>query len=603
MSGMSGLLPRWNLDPVAPPPGSPEFTDAVAAVIEGIAGLTALFDERGVRRHDPTALNDAVVASVETIIPRYNDVLEAAEALEHGLVCRIFTDASDTLAQGALSELEPHLGRLAQLGARFAAWAGSLDIEALIERSTIARDHAAALHRARDAAAHLMSPAEEELAAELGAAGSRAWSRLRQEIEANLTAPVDLDGTTRERPIGEIAGLSLHEDREVRRRAQMAATTAWASVAMPLVAALNATKAEVLTLTGRRGWADPLESALAANHIDRPILDAMLTAIREAYPDYRRYLRAKARVLGLPVLAWSDRAAPIGTTRPWLFGEAAAFIVERFSAYEPKLGAFATQALSGDWIDAEPRAGKVGGGACFPFRHGVSRILLNYVPSGTWLGALAHELGHAYHHAVQHEAGRTLLQRSSPPPIALLETASTFCESLIQRAAVAEARATEEVAALDGVLMAVGNHVFSSAYEFAFERELFATRRQREWSVEEINALMLAAQREVAGDAIDHDTFFPFRWAALPHFFLPDTWFYNFPYAFGMLFSRGLHARHDADLTSFWPAFDDLLSRTGMAGAAELAAGVGVDLRSPDFWRASLDSIRSDIDRFEALTA
>ena len=213
-------------------------------------------------------------------------------------------------------------------------------------------------------------------------------------------------------------------------------------------------------MTGRRGWNDPLERALVANHIDRPTLDAMLGAIREGYPDYRRYLRAKARVLGLPILAWYDRAAPIGTPRPWPFDEAAAFIVERFGAYEPKLGAFAARAISGDWIDAGPRTGKVGGGACFPFRYGVSRILLNYVPSDTWLGALAHEIGHAYHHAVQHEFGRTMLQRSSPPPIALLETASTSCESLIQRAAVAEASAAADVATLDGVLVAVGNHVF-----------------------------------------------------------------------------------------------------------------------------------------------
>jgi oligoendopeptidase F len=188
MSDMIGQFPRWNLDPVAPPPGSTEFTDAVAAVAQGIAGLTALFDEREGRRHDRTALGDSGVANVDAIILRYNDLLEAAESLEHGLVCRVFTDASDTQAQGALSELEPHLGRLAHVGARFVAWAGSHDVEALIERSVIARDHAAALRRAHRAAAHLMTPAEEELAAELGAAGSRAWFRLRQEVEANLTA-------------------------------------------------------------------------------------------------------------------------------------------------------------------------------------------------------------------------------------------------------------------------------------------------------------------------------------------------------------------------------------------------------------------------------
>ncbi len=50
------------------------------------------------------------------------------------------------------------------------------------------------------------------------------------------------------------------------------------------------------------------------------------------------------------------------------------------------------------------------------------------------------------------------------------------------------------------------------------------------------------------------------------------------------------------------PRNDDLLSSTGLADAATLAAQFGIDIRSVDFWQASLDIVRGDIDRFEELT-
>jgi oligoendopeptidase F len=143
--------------------------------------------------------------------------------------------------------------------------------------------------------------------------------------------------------------------------------------------------------------------------------------------------------------------------------------------------------------------------------------------------------------------------------------------------------------------------VFGAVADFAFERELFAARRRRELTAAELAELTLAPQRDLVGDALDQETLPRYLWAAAPHPFMPDRWFYNFPYAFGMLFGLGLHARYVAEPEAFRPAFDDLLSRTGMAEAAELAGRMGIDLRSPDFWREGLDTFRADVDRFEAL--
>ena len=597
-------LPRWDMIPVFPGPDSPEFGAAFAAALQAMADLAELFDALGVGPLASPPDTEAAVGTVEEVIRRYNETQDAVQQLDIYLSCLVATDADDARAQAALSELRQHAVELAQLAARFTAWVGSLPVEGLLERSGVAQAHAYALRLTQQAAAHLMSPAEEELAAELGPSGAAAWSRLRQDIEARLTLRLEIDGTERTLSISEALNLALHPDREVRRRAHEAEDEAWHSAEAPLAAALNGVKGETNVLTARRRWADPLDAALFQNRIDQQVLDALLEAVRAAVPDYRRYLRAKARALGLPVLAWYDLLAPVGAaTRPWPFAEAADFVAERFADYSPTLGALARRAVVERWIDAEPRPGKEGGGFCADVGGGRSRILLNYAPSYFWLSALAHELGHAYHNAIQHEAGRTWLQRQLMRPMTLAETASTFCETLVHRAAMAQANGAEALAILGGVLLSVDANVFGAITSFAFERELFGARRRRELTSDELGELTVASLRDLFGDAVDLGTLPRRFWAALPHPFLPERWYYNFPYAFGMLFGLGLHARYEADPEAFRPGFDDLLSRTAMAEAGELARLVGIDLRSPAFWRGSLDTVRADIDRFEAMAA
>jgi oligoendopeptidase F len=102
-------------------------------------------------------------------------------------------------------------------------------------------------------------------------------------------------------------------------------------------------------------------------------------------------------------------------------------------------------------------------------------------------------------------------------------------------------------------------------------------------------------------DALDPDHLHPYAWAAGPHNFMPNVSFYNFPYAFGMLFSLGLYAEYRRRGASFVPEYESLLASTGEVMPVELAARFGIDLRQPGFWRASLDLIGRRIQRFQEL--
>lgn len=226
---------------------------------------------------------------------------------------------------------------------------------------------------------------------------------------------------------------------------------------------------------------------------------------------------------------------------------------------------------------------------------GNSRILLNYQAGFTEVGTLAHELGHAYHNL--NLANRTYLQRNMP--MTLAETASTFCQKIVDNAALKTADSQDQLIIIDGLLEYATRVVLGATADFMFEQHLFERRKQRDLSVEELCDITTAVQKETIGDAIDPEKLFPYRWVYIPHPYAAN--FYNFPYTFGLLFGLGLYARYQAEPETFKAGYDDLLSMTGMSEAAELAARFGIDTRSTDFWQGSMDVLRADVDRFEKL--
>lgn len=591
-------LPHWDLSVVYPSLESDEFDAGFAALIGQIDDITRRFEALGIGQRDDVVVDDAMVHSFEAIVGRVDALLQVARTIRAYIAGFVETNSRDDLAQARLSEFEQQAVRIVHLRTRLVAWIGSLDVDELLAGSLVAREHTFWLRQATERARHMMSPAEESLAAELNVTGGTSWEKLFLNVWSQMAVPVELDGETRPRPMSEVRNLAFHEEQEARRRGYEAELAAWQANAVPFAAALNSIKGEGITLQRRRKWPTALDQALFQNHIDRPTLDAMFAAARAAFPDFRRYLRAKARLLGAERLPWYDLFAPVGRSRrSWDWDEAVDFIVEHFGSYSPRLSAFAARAVAERWIDAEPRDGKSGGGFCMSLRGDESRILVNYTPTYGAMSTVAHELGHAYHNLNLAEC--TMLQRDTPSTLA--ETASIFCETVIRHAALAEADEAEQLAIIDGSLQDATQVVVDITSRFLFEQAVFDGRAARELSIDDLCGLMLDAQRATYGDGLDSDALHPYMWAVKPHYYRVDDDFYNFPYMFGLLFGLGLYARYQSDPEQFKAGYDDLLSTTGMADAATLAGRFGIDLRATDFWSSSLDVVRADIDRFDAL--
>jgi oligoendopeptidase F len=224
---------------------------------------------------------------------------------------------------------------------------------------------------------------------------------------------------------------------------------------------------------------------------------------------------------------------------------------------------------------------------------------MNYDGSFDSVQTLAHELGHAYHNA--NLASRPPLLR--PTPMALAETASIFCETIMVQAGLEGAGDRERLALLNVDLLGATQVVVDIDSRFRFESELFRRRADAPLSVQELSDAMTAAQAQTYGDGVDPATYHPWMWAVKPHYYSVHSHFYNWPYCFGLLFGIGLYARYLADPVAFRADYDDLLSATGMLDARELASRFGIDLCDLGFWRSSLDVIRARIDDFVALAA
>jgi oligoendopeptidase F len=586
-------LPTWDLTPFFPSLDSAEFAAAHEALGAGVARLGALYDEKGVRRTD-----DPDVGAVDEVLADTNELFEELRLLNAYVFAFVATDARNDRAAGLASQLRAEVAPLAPLRARLEAWLASFDGDELLASSSAAADHAHVVRRARISAAHQLTDPEEDLAAALDLSGGSAWNQLHGEVTSRLTAAVGGDVL----PITAVRNLAFDADPDVRRRAYDAELAAWDTVAVPLAACLNGVKGQASTLNRRRGWPDDLEPALFSNGVEREVLDAMQRACVASFPAFRRYLRAKARLLGHAdgtALPWWDLFAPVGdpaaSATSW--DDATGTVEAAFGSYGPSLRSLAQRAVRDGWIDVGPREGKRGGAFCMSVRGDESRVLLNWSGTVDGVSTLAHELGHAYHNTQL--ADRTALQRQTP--MALAETASIFCETVLLQSLLTTADDARRLVLLETDLQGACQVVVDIHSRFLFERAVFEKRAARALSVAELRELMTWAQLESYGDGLDADHLHHDMWAVKPHYYA--TAFYNWPYTYGLLFGIGLYAQYREDPDRFRSGYDDLLSATGLATAAELGQRFGIDVADEAFWASSLRVLEERVEEFEALAS
>lgn len=471
------------------------------------------------------------------------------------------------------------------------------NLEELIASDPLLTEYRYLLTNIKKDSRYLLSQKEEEIMARMSLSGADAW----EELQSYLTSSVQVDFRGGKTTLSAIRNLAYDPDPATRREAYEAELACYPKIADSVAYSLNSIKLQMLNDCRLRGYESPLQRTLYNARMQRKTLDAMFSAIDEYLPKFWAYLRGKAKALGHENgMPWYDMFAPMGENdKTYTLEQARDVLLKLFGSFDGELRAMGEEAFDNAWIDFYPREGKVGGAFCCGIQAiRQSRILTNFDGTYSDLVTLAHELGHAFHN-VNLYSHRPLNKHYSMP---VAETASTFNENIVNNAAYAAAQSDgERLAILESQLMDACQIICDIYSRYLFETAVFELRDEEFLPADRLCELMLEAQKKAYGDGLDHSALHPYMWLCKSHYYSGSLSFYNFPYAFGGLFARGLYAKYREEGAAFVPKYKALLHATTVMSAEDAAAIAGIDLTDRRFWESSLASIAKDIDEFLAL--
>lgn len=523
-----------------------------------------------------------------------NQLADLVEKLFKYVNLVMSADTSNLEAIKYASNLENMLADFAEDQAKIHKWLANISFETM--NSDYIKEHVFYLNEIKENNKYLLDDKSEAVLAAMKTTGSSSWLKYKDQLISTLNITIG----DKDYALTEVLNMAYSKDKEIRKKAYEAEIASYSKVEQGVVSALNAIKGEALTVAKMRGYDSVLDRTLKDSRMSKKTLDALLETMRRALPMFEEYYLLKAKALGYTNgLPWYDIYAPIIEVEShYPYEKGSQFVIRQFTTFSKNLGNYAKRAIEEEWIDVYPRRNKVGGAFCQNL-HCIkeSRFLLNYGNEFGDISTLAHELGHGYHgYCLDHEYS---LNADYPMPIA--ETASTFSETIVKKAALKNADKKESLMILENELSDCAQVIVDIYSRFLFESRFIEKRKQGPLSVEETKELMINAQKEAYGHGLDHNVLHPYMWTWKPHYYEADYAFYNFPYAFGLLLAKGLYGMYMKQGNSFADTYDKLLSLTGKNNLEDVGKIVGIDITSLDFWQNSIDMIKEDIELFKQL--
>ncbi len=510
-------------------------------------------------------------------------------------------DANCESAMAAYARLLPVMNRLEEATSAMSAKLGPVDdLDALIGQSDLLKAHAFLLRRLKENARHVIDPALEPTVLRMQMTGGSAWEQLRDQLDGTHMVDITLDGEAKSLPLSAVRGMAYSADAAVRKAAYEAELAAYPKLEIPMAACLNGIKGEALTLAELRHYDSVLDMALDGANMDRATLHALLQAMEESLPMFRRYFRLKAKLLGYDGgLKFYDLFAPVGKAKgDYTPEDAREILVRELGAFSPRMADMINRAFDERWIDMFPREGKGGGAFCSGVHPlGISYVLTNFDGNFGSVSTLAHELGHAYHNECMRDM--PILMADYPMPLA--ETASIFNETLLAQKILEKADRDTRIALLEQQLSDAAQVIVDIMSRYLFESEVVARRADSTLGARELCEIMLEAQKQTYGDGLDPECLHPYMWACKSHYYSTDVHFYNFPYAFGQLFAVGVYALYEQKGAAFLPDYEKLLRSAGSGMVRDVAASVGIDVADVNFWRGSLKVFADKLNELEQL--
>ena len=512
---------------------------------------------------------------------------------------RVSTNVNDYEALAQMGKIRLALQETVSADVNFTKFLKDLDLDDLALKSEIIKEHLYRLKRTQQNALHMLSDAEEVLASKLQLVGSSSWGDLQSKLTSNLL--IEVAGVDGKHPLSSVRNMAFSSDAKLRKAAYEAEINAYSQVETAVAMALNNIKREVNIMMPLRGYKSGLEKTLQQSRMTEATLNAMIEAIKEEAPRFRDYFKLKGLMLGhRNGIPFYDLFAPVGKlTKEYTYEEAKDLVLSAFKSFSLPLYELGKEAFENRWIDVLPHEGKRGGAFCAGLsNHNQSRILTNFTGSLINVQTLAHELGHAYHGRVIQNNSE--LNRSYPMPLA--ETASIFCQTLMSKKMIEEITdPMEKLTVIEVSLHEDSQCVIDILSRFLFESMVFEAPISKPLSSKDLCNMMLEAQDASYGDGLDPNYKHPYMWVCKSHYYSAGLNYYNFPYAFGLLYGKGLYKQYLKDKEGFVKKYDKMLMATGLMSVEEVALTMDIDITKKEFWIESLKFIEEEIDLFENL--
>ena len=629
-------IPDWDLGSIYPDINSEKYKSDLAKLTEGIKTLKALNDQA----ENPDQKNhlniqnwiadffkaDDILGPLANTLAAYSYSIYSVDTTSKSLLDNLnqvefLTDQYQIQLNRFSHTVSKNRGILSEFYANFPQY----------------RKYEFSINEMLEDDIHTLSPELEEIIAKLQQTGGRAWDRLHEQLISNLKDPET------GKLFNELRNDAYSPDARLRKESWQKEIALLKQNEIAFAASLNNLKGETLSLLEERSWNCAIDRALSSSRMKKETLDALIAAIEESLPQWRKYLKAKAEYLKNhnatantncgkeKGLAFYDLFAPLdgntandgntntagqtetgcNTATPsatnnraaseesllsknWTFEEARDYIIKEFTSFSPVMGDFAKNAFDKNWIDARVHPGKVGGAYCQDFYvQKESRVLSNFTGAFSDIITLAHELGHAFHFFCIKDKD----YRNANYPMTLAETASTFAETIVKQDILKTASKEDRIKILELDLQDTCQVLVDILCRFYFERSVFEERQNGELTSEDFCRLMADAQERSYGDGLSAERH-EYMWAVKSHYYSVDLDFYNFPYAFGQLFAAGLYSRYKKEGKAFVDIYCNLLSDTGSMSCEDLCFKAGFDITKKDFWKSGIDFYINEIQQF-----
>lgn len=593
-SGELGDLPQWNLDDLYPGMESKEFATDTERAARDCAAFAA--DVKG---------KLADIAKAPNAPQKLFEIIRRYEAIDD-LMGRIMSyaslvysgDTTDPQRAKFYGDAHEKMTRASSDLLFFALELNRVD-DGVLDQAVAAEPLAHYrpwVEDLRKDKPYQLDDTSEQLFLDKSVTTYTAWNRLFDETIAALR----FDVRGEQLPIEPTLNKMLDSDASLRKDAAVALGKTFRDNQRTFGLITNVLAKDKEISDRWRGFADVADSRHLANRVERDVVDAMVAAVRAAYPRLsHRYYKLKAGWFGMEKLNTWDRNAPLPKVEqkviPW--AEARHTVLDAYRAFSPKMADIAQKFFDGNWIDAPTRAGKAPGAFAHPTVPSAHPyVLLNYQGKARDVMTLAHELGHGVHQVLAAPNGALM----APTPLTLAETASVFAEMLtFRRLLDATTDKVQRKAMLAQKVEDMLNTVVRQVAFYTFERKVHEARRQGELTIDEINGFWMDVQHESLGPSIALGEGYETFWCYIPHFI--HSPFYVYAYAFGDCLVNSLYGVYAKSHEGFAERYFELLAAGGTKHHSELLAPFGLDARDPSFWSIGLSMIERLIGEIEEL--